>query len=66
MNPPLDSASAENKATYDVQKPGTALTPDNFDQKTPSDPDLQSIIEAWPSLPEPLRAAVLAIVRTSG
>lgn len=30
------------------------------------DPELQTINEAWPTLPEPLRAAVLAIVRSSG
>jgi hypothetical protein len=26
------------------------------------DPDLAAIVEAWPNLPQPLRAAVLAIV----
>jgi hypothetical protein len=35
--------------------------------KTPEiDPELQAIIETWPILPEPLRAAVLAIVRSGG
>jgi hypothetical protein len=26
-------------------------------------PDLSAIIDAWPSLPEPIRAAVLALVK---
>ena len=30
-----------------------------------SDPDLRLVVEAWPTLPEPMRAAILAIVRTA-
>jgi hypothetical protein len=29
-------------------------------------PDLQAIIEAWPTLPEAIRAGILAIVRAAG
>ena len=35
-------------------------------EKTPSDPDLAQVVEAWPQLPEAIRAAVLAIVRNAG
>ncbi len=30
------------------------------------DPDLQAILDAWPRLPESVRAEVLAMVRASG
>ena len=30
--------------------------------KTPTDPDLSRIVAAWPTLPEPIRRAVLALV----
>jgi len=32
----------------------------------PRDPQLAELIEAWPTLAEPMRVAVLAIVRASG
>jgi hypothetical protein len=32
----------------------------------PVDPDLVRIVEAWPTLPVHLRAAVLALVGTAG
>jgi hypothetical protein len=31
----------------------------------PADPDLQAIIEAWPALPAPIRAAMLAMVKAA-
>jgi hypothetical protein len=31
-----------------------------------SDPRLGSLIDAWPALPEPIRAGILAIIRASG
>ena len=41
--------------------PGAALGPDFG----PIDPDLASVIDAWPSLPESNREAILAIVRSA-
>ena len=32
---------------------------------TPTDPELARVVEAWPTLPEPLRRAVLALVGTA-
>jgi hypothetical protein len=32
----------------------------------PSDPDLASLIEAWPTLLDPIRAGILAMIRASG
>lgn len=34
--------------------------------KVPADPDLALIVDRWPNLPEPIRQAVLALVRTPG
>jgi hypothetical protein len=33
--------------------------------KTPSDPDLAFILDRWPSLPEHVKAAVMALIRTA-
>jgi hypothetical protein len=32
---------------------------------SPVDPDLVRVVDAWPSLPEPIRRAVLALVESS-
>ncbi len=31
-------------------------------QRLPNDPDLARLVAAWPSLPEPIRRAVLALI----
>ncbi len=31
-----------------------------------TDPDLQRICDAWPTLPDPIKAAILAIVASTG
>jgi hypothetical protein len=32
---------------------------------SPADPDLACLIEAWPTLPEPIRRAMLALIETA-
>jgi len=32
----------------------------------PKDPDLGAIIDAWPTLPEPIKDGILAMVRAAG
>jgi hypothetical protein len=32
----------------------------------PTDPDLVSLIATWPTLPEPIRAAILSRIRAAG
>ncbi|GJM26812.1 MAG: hypothetical protein DHS20C16_32270 [Phycisphaerae bacterium] len=58
--------NAESKAAYGNGQDVIAPTPNTSDQKTPLNPELQAIIEVWPSLPELLRTFVLAIVRSGG
>jgi hypothetical protein len=31
----------------------------------PTDPELAAVVAAWPMLPEPIKAAILALVRTA-
>jgi hypothetical protein len=31
-----------------------------------NDPDLARILQAWPTLPEPIRRAILALVESAG
>jgi hypothetical protein len=33
---------------------------------TLADPDLATLVAAWPRLPEPIRAGILALVRAAG
>ena len=44
---------------------GAAKCAANRDQRPPSDPDLALIIEAWPALPQPVKAGILAMVKAS-
>jgi hypothetical protein len=32
----------------------------------PLDPDLAAVVDAWPTLPEPIRAGILGMIRTAG
>jgi hypothetical protein len=47
-------------------KGDTADSPAVDVEKTPAAPDLQSVIDAWPTLPDSLRAAIRAIVASVG
>jgi hypothetical protein len=33
---------------------------------TPDEPDLAAIVAAWPTLPEPVKAGIVAMVKASG
>jgi hypothetical protein len=35
-------------------------------EKPVIDPDLTALINAWPALPEPIRAGILAMIRAAG
>jgi hypothetical protein len=32
---------------------------------TPSDPDLAAVIAAWPALPEPIKAGIVAMIKAA-
>ena len=58
--------SCNSQGNTAIPRPGGAesgaldLTRDNID------PGLAALIDAWPALPEPIRAGILAMVRASG
>jgi hypothetical protein len=54
---PKKTALSEQRGT----ESGTVAT-----DPTPIDPDLAKIIDAWPTLPEPIRAGILAMIRAAG
>jgi hypothetical protein len=45
---------------------GAAKSGAVFADSSPIDPDLAKIIDAWPNLPEAIRAGILAMVRAAG
>jgi hypothetical protein len=52
-----------NTSGGDTQRPDRALTKPA--PEAPADADLTRIIDAWPSLPPHIRAAVLALIGTT-
>jgi len=57
-----DSLSAENADTYDADDSHWRT---HWWKALQNHPDLQSIVEAWPTLPDTLKAGILAMVRAS-
>ncbi len=59
-NPQGVTSSPENvlasRLALSAQKPGVSA---------PDDPDLAAVVEAWPSLPEPVKAGVVAMVKAA-
>lgn len=62
MNPPHDQRIPFKGKTLQKQKPGLATHLPHF--QAPA--DLAEVIQAWPTLPPALQAAVLAIIRSRG
>ena len=58
-----DKALMENQEIEFSQK--APKKPDSQGNITPNDPDLQQVISAWETLPEHIRQAVMALVRTA-
>jgi hypothetical protein len=59
-----DSAKACSKSSYsDPARAGVAHLYANQLDSTPIDPDLATVIQVWPMLPEAMRRAVLEMVR---
>lgn len=60
-NPPTHSPKNSTTLVPGGAKSG-ALAP----AKPVIDPDLAALIDAWPRLPEPIKAGILALVRVAG
>lgn len=63
MNPPPDSPNrGPNNELRSPGSPGAHHLPTDTRQ---SDPELAALVDAWPTLPEALRAGIVAMVRAA-
>jgi hypothetical protein len=60
MANPVDSAVNAQFPASGAAKASVALCP-----PVPADADLGAVVEAWPNLPEPIRAGILAMVKAA-
>ena len=57
--------SAEQEATCDIGTCNTSNIPSNEIENQPADGDLRRLIDAWPALPDALRAGIVAMVEAA-
>jgi hypothetical protein len=56
------------KDTKQIERPSPASDAesgalhDDFGELPPTDPDLARVVEAWPTLPDPIRRAMMALL----
>jgi hypothetical protein len=68
-NPHEKSGHFENSAGSggaNSGAPGAGNPADNPPDDAPDDPDLVAIVAAWPTLPGPVKAGIVAMVRAAG
>ncbi len=65
MSRVLDSVTSVVDEAYDHSDAARSAGVSNAAQNPPSDPDLATMIEAWPTLPPAIRAAAIAVVRSA-
>jgi hypothetical protein len=54
----------ENTDTYERGLSTPSLSPSNSLHSKAHDDDLQAVIDAWPELPEPIKAAIKALIQS--
>ncbi len=64
--PPVDSTKPDPASTCASLRGTPASNTDSSPPETPLDAELQAVIEAWPDLPEAIRAGVVALVKAGG
>ena len=57
----IHESAEENAHSESCAAPGAA----DESKNGPIDPDLQSVIDAWETLPDPVKAGILAMVRAA-
>ncbi len=57
--------SADVSSTCDGAPATPASSPDSSGGNPPRDDDLRRLIDAWPDLPEPIRAGIVAMVEAA-
>ena len=60
-----DSATNDDSRTCDGDSATPSSSPSSSGANPPLDDDLRRLMDAWPTLPEPLRAGILAIVKAT-
>jgi hypothetical protein len=64
--PRAEAIGSESRQQPTQSAPIRLLSADqNADQTNADAADLTEIIDAWPSLPEPIRAGILAMIRSA-
>ena len=61
-NPVSRSITNAGADTYNGPSDAPTLNPTSWGADRPVDPDLRRVVDAWPTLPEPIRRAMLALV----
>jgi hypothetical protein len=61
-NQALDCHNSASR--HELAATAERVLPSGLPKSVETDPDLQAVVEAWPTLPEHIRAAVLALVGT--
>ena len=49
-----------------VTETTNSVLPSGLPDSVPIDPDLAAVVEAWPKLPEAIKAGILAMIRAAG
>ena len=61
---PISESERTREDTVDVEKPPAGPVEPRPEQPI-QDPDLAKVVKAWPELPEHVRQAILALVRSA-
>ncbi len=57
-----DQSSVSGCSDNDLRQPVSSGQPEGAAESAALDPDLAAVVAAWPTLPEPIRRAILTLV----
>jgi len=58
--------SEETATPYNSAPTDPDYNPDTQDGNAPNSADLRAVVDAWPNLPEAIRAGIIAMVKAAG
>ena len=62
MNPPADSATIDTAESYKGSMSTPSNSPSSSGAQEQMEHDLRHLVDSWPTLPEPIRAGIMAMV----